>query len=472
MSETLRPPPFNIEAEQAVLGALMLDAGALLKISDWLLPEDFWRKDHATMYRAIVDLASKSKAYDAVTLGDWAARKHVDEFSPSYCIELANTTPSAANVIGYAEIVKEAARMRSILSAATETATAIYARKATSAEIAGADLISKISKITASTARGGLRSMKAILPKWFERIFERSQVGADVIGLATPWEALNKILHGMRDAELVILAGRPSMGKSVLAGNIAECAALVYQQRGAVFSLEMSEEEWTNRLVSSMTAVPFEFIHTPNEKPENGEHWSQIVAALSRLTEAPIFIDDEAGLSVDQISSRARREHLHAPLRYVIVDHAQIVALPGRENRSAELGHVSRTLKKLAKDLGCVVILLCQLNRQLTQRADKRPALSDLRESGDIEQDADTVLFVHREDYYNPATHLRDVVEVIVGKGRNIKAGAIAYLEQQYSCMRAVDWVGSLPQPKKDKDDDLPTFAKRDAKKAAAADVE
>lgn len=439
-------------AEQAVLGAIMLDEKALTKVSDWLEPEDFFFLKHALLYRAIIEIAGKSKPYDAVTVAEWIAGEKAAEgrLDPSYVIDLANRTPSAANVVAYAEIVKEKSKLRELIAVGMEMSSTAYKGGKTSAEIIATEASRKIANVSISNSRGGPVSLKKITGALFREMSRLYDIGDAVIGMRSPWPNLDALTSGFQDGELYVVAGRPNMGKSIVGLNIAEHASVGELIRGAVFSVEMTGTGCTRRLMSSMTGIPFKWMRAPTPTPGDDEFWPQIIPALGRLADSPMILDEESGLTAAQICARARREHMKTPLRYIVVDHLHLIALPGRENESVEIGHATRLFKQLAKDLNCPVILLAQLNRGVTGRGDKRPTMADLRASGAIEQDADVILFVHREDYYEKTTHLLGVVEIIIGKGRDVEAGGVAYLENEFTYMRLRQWDGPLPQPKRE----------------------
>jgi replicative DNA helicase len=455
--DDIRTPLNANDAEQSVLGSLMLAPGSLAQIADWLGEDAFYRQDHRLIYRAICALAAKGEPCDAVTLGEWfQAQRLVSQtggasygVSASYVIELANTTPSAANIVAYAEIVAEKARLRGAIDVGTELAGAADRRGADSASIVAAAM-QRLTALQTSKLRGGLQATKPLLKAWYAELHRRYEIGERVTGLPTPWRAVNTATHGLQDGELVLIPGRPNMGKSVAGFNLAAFTAL-RGQRAALFSLEMTAKQVMRRCVAALADVPHDWLTAPHDSPDSEAHWTRITAATEQLSCAPLLIDDSPALTVDQIVARARRAHLQAPLRLVIVDHMHIVRRAG-ENEVRELGEISRSLKALAKELNCPVVALAQLNRNATVRNEKRPVMTDLRASGEIEQDADLILFLHREDYYNHETHLQGVVEIEIGKGRDVKTGERMHLANRFDVMRLDDWEGSLPEPKKAED--------------------
>lgn len=446
--DVLREPPVSIEAEQAVLGGLMLSPEALMKVSDWLTEDDFFRTDHRIIYRAIVQLHAKDKPYDAVTLGEWfQAQGLVDTVGASYVIELANSTPSAANIVAYAEIVIEKATLRRLIDAGTEIAGAGFNPNGAAASLIAAKAQLKLSTLVRSRAGVGPQSIKTRIGNWMGELQRKYDGGQEITGLPTPWAKVNKIGKGLHPGDVIVIAGRPNMGKSVLAFNIAEHLGIVQHKRVLIFSMEMTTDQYLGRTTSSISEVPHDFIYSPNKEDERESYWPKIFAATARITSSQIQIDDEHGLTIEQLVARAKRAHLQAPIDLIVADHIHCMSIPGR-NEASERGLITKGLKGLAKFCNCPVIALAQLNRGLMDRPDKRPNMSDIRAAGGIEEDADEIWFVHREDYYNKDTHLVDVVEMILGKGRNVKTGQVAHLMNRFDIMRADNWEGPLPTPK------------------------
>lgn len=438
--EPLRVPPQSVEAEQAVLGGLMLDPRKLPQVSDWLTPEDFYRRDHAVIYRAIGELAKRGKPVDAVTLGEWLEANRLAEQmgGTGYLIELASWTPSAANVVAWAEIVAECARKRQAIEVGTALVDRGFERGGTSAELVA--FAQQALSNLAPVRHTGLLPSKPSLMAWWNGLLER--VGKPgLIGLPTPWADLNRATKGLRPGRVYVLAGRPGMGKSILGGQLAAFTAL-RQERTALFSLEMSGEEIQQRNVSALSGVPHDFFDAPEE---DSEHWSKIQPAIAALTGAALLVDDTPGLTAAQVCARAERAHLQAGLALVVIDHLHELTVDGKD-RVNSIGDAARAFKGLAKRLNVPVVLLAQLNRAGAGSGDKRPTLTDLRASGAIEEVADVVLLIHREDYYHQDTHLQGVVELILAKGRNIRSGVTIHLANRYDVMRADDWQGDAPK--------------------------
>lgn len=432
-----RELPVSIEAEQAVLGGLLLAPATLPKVADWLAEGDFYQADHRLIFRAILALASADKPFDPVTLGEWLEANDAPGLG-GYLIDLASQTPSAANAVAYAEIVVERARLRQAIGLGATLIERAYAKGATSDAVTG----------YAQTALAGFAPVKTtgLLPSrdglksWWQSVLERTDQPG-MIGLPTPWAELNTATKGLRGGRLYVLAGRPGMGKSIIGGQQAAFTAL-RGDRAALFSLEMSAEEVHQRNVAALANVPHDFLESPTS---DSPHWGAVSAAVGELNAAALLVDDSPGLTASQLCARAERAHLQSPLKLIVVDHLHEMAVDPKDRVNA-LGDAARRLKGLAKRLNVPVLLLAQLNRGATGRENKRPTMADLRASGAIEEVADAIFLLHREDYYDANTHLRDVVELHIAKGRNLRSGVTINLLNNYGCMRADDWRGALPQ--------------------------
>lgn len=439
--ESLRAPPQSVEAEQAVLGSLMLDARALAKVVDWLAEGDFFRRDHRVLYGAIVDLAARGKPVDAITVGEWLeAEGLADQVGGTgYLIELHNTQASAANIVSHAEIVAELARKRQAIELGTELVNRAFDRGESAAEIVafaqqGLANLAPVRHTGLLPARDGLKA-------WWQEVLARND-RPGLLGLPTPWADLNNATKGLRPGRLYVLAGRPGMGKSILGGQLASFAAS-RQERTALFSVEMGLEEVIQRNVSAAAGVPHDFLDSPHSE---SDYWAQLNPVIASFKSWPLLVDETSGLSASQLCARAERAHMQAPLSLVVVDHLHEMALDPR-NLVNSIGDAARKLKGLAKRLNVPVVLLAQLNRDSARADAKRPTLTDLRASGAIEEVADVVVLIHREDYYRADTHLRGVVELFIAKGRNIRSGVTVNLLNRYDVMRADDWCGPLPEP-------------------------
>ncbi|HZP64743.1 MAG TPA: replicative DNA helicase [Rudaea sp.] len=425
--DALRVPPHSIDAEQAVLGGLMLDERAWERIADKLEENDFYRKDHRLIYRAIGELANKNMPCDAVTLGEWFESNGLAELvgGSSYVIQLANSTPSAANIAAYAEIVREKSVLRQLIDAGTEIAGDGFQPEGRSTQEILESAEQKVFRIAESGARGrkGFVPMRTAVKEAFQILHQRYESKGAVTGLATGFTDLDEMTAGLQPADLIIVAARPSMGKTALAVNMAECAAIKSKKAVAIFSMEMSASQLAFRLISSLGRINQQHLRTGDIQEEE---WPRVTSAITLLSEAKIFIDDTPALSPAELRARARRLKREHDLGLIVIDYLQLMQVPGnKENRATEISEISRGLKALAKELNIPVIALSQLNRSLEQRTDKRPVMADLRESGAIEQDADVIIFIYRDEYYNPDSSDKGTAEIIIGKQRNGPTGTI-----------------------------------------------
>jgi len=425
--DALRVPPHSIDAEQAVLGGLMLDERAWERIADKLYEEDFYRKDHRLIYRAIGDLANKNMPCDAVTLGEWFDSKGIAELvgGSSYVLQLANSTPSAANITAYAEIVREKSVLRQLIDAGTEITGDGFQPEGRSSQEILENAEQKVFRIAESGARGrkGFVAMRAAVKEAFQILHQRYESKGSVTGLATGFADLDDLTAGLQPSDLIIVAARPSMGKTALAVNMAEHAALKTRKAVAIFSMEMSASQLAFRLISSLGRINQQHLRTGDIQEEE---WPRVTSAITLLSDAKIFIDDTPALSPGELRARARRLKREHDLGLIVIDYLQLMAVPGnKENRATEISEISRGLKALAKELNIPVIALSQLNRSLEQRTDKRPVMADLRESGAIEQDADVIIFIYRDEYYNQDSADKGQAEIIIGKQRNGPTGTI-----------------------------------------------
>ena len=426
--EALRVPPNSIEAEQAVLGGLMLNERAWDQIADKLREEDFYRRDHQLIFRAIGALAESQQPCDAVTLGEYFEHNGLAEQvgGAGYVIELASTTPSAANIVAYAEIVREKSVLRQLIDVGTRIANDGFQPDGRVSR----ELLESAEKSVFQIAEAGSRGKKQFMPikdavkDAFRVLQDRFENKGDVTGVPTGFRDFDARTTGLQPSDLIILAARPSMGKTALALNMAEYAALKTKRAVAVFSMEMSASQLAFRLISSLGRINAQSLRTGNLEDED---WSRVSHAITLLADAKIFIDDTPALSPTELRSRARRlAREHGGLSMIVIDYLQLMQVPGsKENRATEIAEISRSLKALAKELGCPVVALSQLNRSLEQRTDKRPIMSDLRESGGIEQDADLIVFIYRDEYYNQDSPDKGLAEIIIGKQRNGPTGTV-----------------------------------------------
>lgn len=426
--DPLRRPPHSAEAEQSIIGGLMLDNQAWDKISTRLCEADFYRTEHRTLFRAVVELARREQPFDVVTLLDTLkSNNELDAAGgETYLFELANNTPSVANVSAYADIVREKSVQRQLIAIAGEIADSAYnpsGREVPELLDLAETRVFAIAEQTGGS--GGPESIKSILVKAVEKIDALYHNGDIITGLATGLTDLDNMTSGLQPSDLVIVAGRPSMGKTTLAMNMAEHAAIKGDKPVLVFSMEMPADSLAMRMMSSLGRIDQHRIRTGKLEDDD---WPRITSAVHMLSEAPLFIDDTAALSPAEMRARARRlaKEFGQP-GLIVVDYLQLMKVPGfkADNRTAEISEISRSLKALAKELKVPVIALSQLNRSLEQRSDKRPVMSDLRESGAIEQDADLICFIYRDEVYNEDSPDKNVAEIIIAKQRNGPIGRV-----------------------------------------------
>jgi len=419
--QRLKVPPNSIEAEQSLLGGLMLDNSAWDKVADLVIASDFYRKDHQLIFGGIAQLAETSNPCDVVTVSEFLDNR--DELEAAggleYLALLSNETPGAANVRAYAKILRERSSLRSLISAGNQISGSAYATEGRTAS----DLVDEAERLVfeiaekGSRGRVGFRPLKNILPDAVDRIDLLHQSGGDITGIPTGFNEFDKLTAGLQAGELIVVAGRPSMGKTTLAINIAENAAIGARVPTAIFSMEMPSQQLAFRMISSLGRVDQTHLRT-GKFPD--EDWSRINTAVQLMSDAPIFIDDSASLSPTEIRARARRLKREHGLGLIVVDYLQLMQVHGStENRATEISEICRSLKALAKELELPVIALSQLNRSVEQRTDKRPVMSDLRESGAIEQDADLIVFIYREEVYNQETPRKGVADISIAKQRN-----------------------------------------------------
>jgi replicative DNA helicase len=430
--DALKLPPYSVEAEQSVLGGLLLDNSAWEKIADLLTADDFYRADHRLIYRHISLLVEDNKPADALTVAESLERsaKLEEVGGQAYLGSLAVNTPSAANIRRYAEIVRERAIMRRLAEVGTGITDSVFNPLGRSAK----DLLDKAEKdvfaIAEAGARGrqGFSEIQPLLTKVVERIdtlYKRDNP-SDVTGIATGFTDLDKMTSGLQPGDLVIVAGRPSMGKTAFALNIAEHVALITKMPAAIFSMEMSGPQLVMRMLGSLGRLDQ---HKMRTGALNDDDWQKLTTSVGRLNEAPIFIDESGMLNPTELRGRARRLHRQQGgpgLGLIVIDYLQLMETGNSmENRATEVAEISRALKAVAKELNVPVVALSQLNRGLEQRPNKRPVMSDLRESGAIEQDADLILFIYRDEVYNQESPDKGTAEIIIGKQRNGPIGTV-----------------------------------------------
>ena len=435
MQATLdRLPPQNIEAEQSVLGAMLLEKMAISKVAEILQAEDFYKDIHKTIFTAMMELNQKNEAVDLITLVEILKKNNkLDEVGGlSYISFLANAVPTAANIEHHARIVAEKGVLRQLINAATQIAANGYNANDNLEDIV--DQAEKsILEISTRHAGGDFTPIKAILIDAFTRITKLQETGAAITGVPTGFKDLDTMTAGLQPSDLILIAARPSMGKTALVLNIAQHAAIREKKSVAFFSLEMSKEQLVQRMLCCEAPVDSQKLRIGSLEQND---WSNLINAADKLNAAHIYIDDTPGITVMQMRSKARRLKAEHGLDLLIIDYLQLMqggtGSNRSENRQQEISEISRSLKALARELSIPVIALSQLSRSVESRQVKRPMLSDLRESGSLEQDADIVAFLYREDYYDKETENKDITEIIVAKHRNGPVDTVNLLFQKH----------------------------------------
>ncbi len=425
--EAIRVPPHSVEAEQAVLGGLMLDNSTWDAIADRLNAEDFYRRDHQLIFAAIAELAGRAEPSDAVTLAEHLDRqgKQGDTGGLAYLATLVRETPSAANIRAYADIVRERSQLRRLIRVGGEIAASAYDSEGRTAGELVDDAERRVFEIAESgqKAGSGFVPLVQVLGPTIDLLDKRHQNQGELTGVSTGFKELDKMTAGLQPGDLIVIAGRPSMGKTTLAINIAENAAIGGNTKVAVFSMEMSREQLALRMISSLGRVNQSHLRTGMF---GDQEWSCINSAISLMKNAPIFIDDTGALTPTEIRARARRLKREHGLGLIVIDYLQLMQVHGtKENRATEISEISRSLKALAKELSVPVIALSQLNRSVEQRQDKKPVMSDLRESGAIEQDADLIMMIYRDEVYDANTTRKGIADIIIAKQRNGPIGDV-----------------------------------------------
>jgi replicative DNA helicase len=424
-TERLRLPPHSVEAEQSLLGGLMLDQRAWDQVADIVRAEDLYRADHRLIFAAVAALVERNQPPDAVTVSEHLQRLGQLEAAGGlpYLARLVQDTPSAANIRAYARIVRDRAMLRQLIEIGGDIAASAHGNEGLTVEEIVDLAEQKVFEIADGGQRrgAGFQSLKQILPKTIDRLDMLSHSTSDITGISSGFAEMDRMTAGLQRGELIIIAGRPSMGKTTLAMNIAESAAIGGKVPTAIFSMEMSAEQLSFRMIGSIGRVNQTRLRTGKVTEQD---WSRIDSAVSLMSAAPIFIDDSGALTPTDVRARARRLKREHGLGLIVVDYLQLMQVTGTvENRATEISEISRSLKALAKELELPVIALSQLNRSVEQRQDKKPVMSDLRESGAIEQDADLIVFIYREEVYEPDTPRKGIADIIIAKQRNGPVG-------------------------------------------------
>lgn len=437
--EALKKPPFSMEAEQSVLGGLLLDNCRWDDVSDKVAGPDFYLRYHRIIFEGARKLLEGGQPLDLVTLSELLEKQGSleDVGGFAYLVDLAKNTPSAANITAYADIVREKAVLRNVISVGNEIVASAYDSKAATSTDIIDELESKVLAISNqhSVSVDSMQSARSVLEKTIDRMEELNKTAIDgVTGLSTGFMDLNKKTAGLQNSDLIIVAARPSQGKTTFAMNICENVSMENDKPVLIFSLEMPSEQLMMRMLSSLSRVELSKIRTSQLDDED---WARIASATGLLMERNnIFIDDRSGITPTELRVKARRmAREHGGLSMIMVDYLQLMQVPGlQNNRTLEIAEISRSLKALAKELNVPVVALSQLNRTLENRSDKRPINSDLRESGSIEQDADLIMFIYRDEVYHEDSKDKGTAEIIIGKQRNGPIGTVRLTFQgQYS---------------------------------------
>lgn len=420
-----RTPPHNIEAEQAVLGAIFLEPQAIASASEVLLAEDFYRASHQRIFEVMLQLSEKGEPIDLVTVTTALSNnKTLDEIGGvSYLSDLANSVPTAANIEYYTKIVEEKSTLRRLIKTATNIVTSGYSEEE---ELDGVlnDAEKSILEVAQRNNSGKFKNIKDVLIEVYDNIEQLHNRDADVTGVPTGFRDLDKMTSGFQRNDLIIIAARPSVGKTAFALNIAQNVATNTDENVAIFSLEMGAEQLVMRMLCAEGNIDANHLRTGNLDTED---WGKLTMAMGSLSNAGIFIDDTPGIKVNEIRSKCRRLKQEHGLGMILIDYLQLIQGSGssKENRQQEVSEISRALKGLARELNVPLIALSQLSRGVESRQDKRPMMSDIRESGSIEQDADIVGFLFREDYYDQESEKQNIIEIILAKQRNGPVGSV-----------------------------------------------
>ncbi|MCL7419418.1 MAG: replicative DNA helicase [Methylobacter sp.] len=426
--DALKVPPNSIQAEQSVLGGLMLDNQTWDSVADKIVETDFYRKDHRLIFRAIAQLAEKQIPFDVVTLSEAleATGELENAGGLAYLGMLAKDTPSAANIVAYANIVRDRSVLRQLIHVGTTISDSAFNPEGRDTAELLENAERQVFEIAEQKQRGqgGFLPIKSLLATAVDKIETLFEQEGNITGASTGFNDFDEMTSGLQPSDLIIVAGRPSMGKTTIAMNMAENIAIKNDKPVAVFSMEMPGDSLAMRMMSSLGRIDQHKVRTGKL---DDDEWPRLTSAINLLAETKLFIDDTPALTPTEVRSRARRlVREHGPLGLIVLDYLQLMQSPASgDNRVQQISDISRGLKALAKELNVPVIALSQLNRNLEQRPNKRPVMSDLRESGGIEQDADLIVFVYRDEVYNPDSPDKGIAEIIIGKQRNGPIGTV-----------------------------------------------
>ena len=424
MEDINRIPPHSVESEQSILGSIILDKDAIITVAETINPRDFYKEAHKIIYESMLSLNSNNEPIDLITLIEELRKEgHLDNIGGiSYLTSLSTIVPTTSNVKYYANIVKEKSVMRQLIKASNEIINLGYDASTDVQEILN-KAEKSIFDISQEKSGDDIQPINAVLQDTFDMIEKLCTEKKEVTGITTGFKDLNKKINGLQRTDLILLAARPAMGKTAFSLNLVQNAALKGDASVAVFSLEMSKEQLVQRMLSAQSNVELSKIKTGTLGESD---WPRIIDGMAVLSEAKIFIDDTPGIKISEIRSKCRRLKMEKGLDLILIDYLQLMEGEGKnENRQQEIAKISRSLKILAKELDCPVVALSQLSRSPELRKDHRPILSDLRESGSIEQDADIVMFLYRDEYYHDDSEKKNIGEVIVAKNRHGETGNV-----------------------------------------------
>lgn len=451
MSEPMmdRVPPHNREAEQSVIGAIFLEPQALITASEILLVDDFYLNAHKKIFETMLRLSDQGKAIDVVTVTEeLSAKKEIEDVGGlSYLLELANAVPTAANVAHYAKIVEEKALLRRLIRVATKIVEDGYTREDEVEALLG-EAEKKMMEVANRKNAGDFKHVKDVLVETFDNIEKLQSQKGDVTGIPTGFRDLDNITAGFQRNDLIIVAARPSVGKTAFALNVAQSVAVQARENVAIFSLEMGAEQLVMRMLCAEGNIDAQVLRTGALTTDD---WGKLTMAMGSLSNSGIFIDDTPGVRINEIRAKCRRLAQENGLGMILIDYLQLIQGSGKpgENRQQEVSEISRSLKGLARELKVPVIALSQLSRGVEQRQDKRPMMSDLRESGSIEQDADIVAFLYRDDYYDKESESKNMIEIIIAKQRNGPTGTVTLaFKKEFNKFINVDWSQMPPPPR------------------------
>ena len=424
MEDVTRIPPHSVESEQSILGSILLDKDAIITVSETIRPSDFYKEAHKIIYECMLKLSNKNEPIDLITLTEELKKQgHLDDVGGiSYITSLSTIVPTTSNVKYYADIVKEKSVLRQLIKASNDIINLGYENSVKVEEVLER-AEKRIFDISQEKASDDFKSINEVLVDAYDMIEKLYTNKSDVTGITTGFKDLNKKINGLQRTDLILIAARPAMGKTAFSLNLVQNAALKGDASVAVFSLEMSKDQLVQRMPAAQSHVELKKIKT-GTLDEND--WPRIIDAMAVLSNASIHIDDTPGIKISELRSKCRKLKIEKGLDLILIDYLQLMEGEGNnESRQQEIAKISRSLKIIAKELNCPVVALSQLSRAPEQRADHRPMLSDLRESGSIEQDADIVMFLYRDEYYHPDSESKNIGEVLIAKNRHGETGSV-----------------------------------------------